>query len=419
MNHFEKKINPKAVDTILKELREIIKVNENGLLSYNSIAFKNYEWLLYSFSKFGDIQNVDLRKQLLKKALTSIIKLDKCNASDFQKELDNQVRHYKRQKESSYHILTTLSISKLPFRKIQIGESNILFYKRKYPAELAAERAKIFEYSRLEKEKNDFVKTEIIVKAKSDHEAYSKGIQDFEVLRGFLNLLLNHSLQINFGKQKAKPINRILKNEIETIHGPNIGMPQDNSFWYDEDPTTTSCVNIDESKYKKIKKELTWLIRRFNSCKPRHKNELRIALNIYVDAFDQKNKHNCFLKAWSALERLLNAYKKEHILPRSVALFDSESKPYQEIMITSLNEYRNEYVHQGKSGHDPYIACYMIHRIIFNFIIRLHLGYSGFFEDIIEANYFLDSYGTELHKLVKRRSILDKAIKRKSKNIKT
>ena len=168
-----------------------------------------------------------------------------------------------------------------------------------------------------------------------------------------------------------------------------------------------------------LKKSVKWLVSHLNKCGSNHKIALSEALVNYAGAFDESNKYICFLRSWTVLEILTNTDQNDLLIKRCIALHGSNATVFQRQKLEALRAYRNEYVHEGgiglDGGIDPMMACYSVQFFVYNLIIKFHLRYSGFFENIDEANSFLDSYSTDLKQLKSRKKILEKVIKRKAR----
>ena len=175
-------------------------------------------------------------------------------------------------------------------------------------------------------------------------------------------------------------------------------------------------LSIINNQKEKISKSFKWFLKRYNKCKPRHQYALGEALKKYVSAFDERNKYICFLKAWTVLEILTNTDQNDQLISRCTALFDDNNRLYEKQVLESLRLYRNELVHQGDEGHDPLFACFTLQSYIYHLIVRFNLYMSGSFQNIEEANLFLDSYIPNIKDMTRRKRILDIAIDAKLKN---
>lgn len=237
------------------------------------------------------------------------------------------------------------------------------------------------------------------IKSKDFKDAYEKAIEMLEVFRSFLCLIFNSQIEIRFEERSSKPINKILLAEILTLHNENGTCPDSNYFHFIQDYKETAVIDLKGKNNKNLKSNIHWFIKQYNKCKPKHQMTIQKALNLYVNAYDERNKYICFLRAWTVLEILTDTDQNETLIKRCNSLSDKESKPLNKQMLEGLRQYRNEYVHKGDNSLDPLIACFEIQQLIYNLIVRFNLRHAGFFKNIKEANSFLDNNIPDLNEL--------------------
>ncbi len=255
------------------------------------------------------------------------------------------------------------------------------------------------------------------MKSRDLMEAHEEAYQQLEVFRGFLCLLTNSQLAIPF-ERIHKPINKVRKGKYSSLHNEEGSCVNDSYYWFESNHVNKPALAFNDDENDYVLKSIKYLVGKFNKCCYKHKEVVTKAINIYVSAFDESNRHICFLKAWTSLETILNTDNNDLLIKRCLALYGAESKLLEKQNLESLRLYRNELVHEGDNGTDPLIANYMMQNFIYNMIVRFNLKYAGLFETINESVLFLDNYNPDLKELKMRKKIIDKAIKLKEENTK-
>lgn len=410
--------NNHNLKVLLEKLKEITKIGENNKISFYAFEFDTLEWMFLSIIDFGYSLSIESRKNILTKTFRAIAAENNYDSENFLNQLNTQIKLNNNREEKTYYLLTSLSVKNLPFRKINIGSCQISVHGKQFPKKFKKSRNKIFISHKLDKKNEYHTKISIEIKSKDFKDAYEQSFQYLEVFRSLLSLFLNSSFEISFGSRSQKPINKISHGEIITLHNADGTNANDKYYWCILDFKKVPVLSINDEKRKSLKKDIRWSISSLNKCKEKHQNTISKALKLYVNAFDEYNKYTCFLESWTVLETLLNTDQNDLLIKRAIAMYDSNAKAFEKQQLECLRQYRNEYVHKGGDGLNPLIACYQLQTLIFNIIINFNLVYSGFFNNIEEANLFLDNYNPSLKELATRKKVLDKAIKLKEKNTK-
>ncbi len=410
--------NKQNIDVLLSKIKDIAKVDENGRLVYHSFGYDDIQWILLSIIDFGNILNVESQKTILTKTIAEVIKNQRFDKLFFIKQLNTELKFYNNKKEQTYFLLITLSIGKLPFRKIKLGDSTITIHGKRFPKIFENERINLLKSNNFSDDIISYTKVSIQIKSKDYRDAYSKGFYYIEILRSFLCLQLNHGFEIRFGERSRKPINRILKGETFTLHFSDGKVVDKHFFYFALDYKDSKMLSLESEKLKSLKSSINWLTKAFNNCKPKHQLKIGQTLNCYVDAFDEYSYDISFLKIWTALEKITNTDQNDDLIRRCLALFTHDSKPFEKQKLEALRLFRNEFIHEGDKGIDSFHACFSVQDFLYNLIVKFNLAYSGFFENIEEANLYLDNYITDLNELKKRKKIIDKVLIRKQKNMK-
>ncbi|TLF44265.1 HEPN domain-containing protein [Maribacter aurantiacus] len=403
--------NRHNLDTILERLVKLVRV-EDGILVYND-AFDHHHlnWMLHSLIEFGESISDNSKTKILNKAISTILKEQNHEKEYFIEKINHYLGEHNNQKIKTYYLLAGLSISGLPFRKIKISDSTLRIHGKGFPKIFRKARIKSIIVNRFNTDHPNFLKISLSCDSKNFQDAYKLGIEIFEVFRAFICLLLNKSIQIRFGRNNTKAINEIFATELFTLHNEEGNCPDEKYYWFNSYPKEIAIFDP-ENGMENIKKPLKAYIRSFNKCKPKHQTTLKKALNIYVTAFDEENKHLCFIKAWTVLETLTNTDQNDLLIKRVSSIF--KNKEFVKQDLECLREFRNEFVHQGSHQSDPLVACFRVQKYI-RTLVNFNLNYAGFLNNINESALFLDNFTPDLRDLKNRKRILERAITLKSK----
>ena len=409
---YAKRINSKV---LLEKLRSITN-KEGNQIKFDAFAYEELQWIFISVIDFGSIYSAETRRSILGKAFRKIGLNEKYDEQNFFEILNKEIIEHNKKEEKQYYFLASLSIKKIPIRKTKIGSCVITVTGKNYPKKFVKHRKKIHEDHDLNAENSDYLKVVVSIKAKSFLDAYEEANKSFEVFRGMLCLVTSSNLELRFGSGATKPINKVRMGKYSSLHLENGENANINYLWFDSSYVEAKVFTLNEEEQETLKKSLKWFIKLFNQCKINHQVGIAKALNIYVGAYDESNKHICFLKAWTALETILNTDNNDLLIKRCLSMYHEDHKLYKKQILESLRGFRNELVHEGDNALDPSVSCYMVQNTIYDMIVRFNLRYAGFFENIDESVLFLDNYSPDLKELEKRKKILDRAIKLKEKN---
>ena len=219
-----------------------------------------------------------------------------------------------------------------------------------------------------------------------------------------------------YNGNNPKPINLVRAGEVFTLHDIKGECAHSNSCWTSDNYDITKIQALSDSRKAEIKKKLPSIFKKFSGLNEGVRHVLQKALNVYVTAFDETDKHLCFLKAWIVLEILLNSDRNDQLIQRVVSIYHEKDKVFVRQDLECLKEYRNEYVHSGNQYVDPLITCFRLQKYI-RAVVNYHLRISSQFENLNESINFLDTYKLQKDTLRKKKRILDMALKIKEKNI--
>ncbi|PSR54608.1 hypothetical protein AHMF7605_14375 [Adhaeribacter arboris] len=409
----ENKIN---IAILLEKLNEISTLNENNTVAFDAFEYEKLEWVFLALLEFQGVYSIEAKKNILQNTFRQLVLKKRFDKEIFYEILSNQIQKHNKQPEKHYYLLTSLSVKELPIRKLTVDNSQIIITGKNFPKKFRSHRNNI---RKTHNDNDNYIKIVVATKGRDFKDAYEKAYRSLEVFRALLCLILNSNLELRFGSHSANPINKVRQGEFSTLHLENGFCADSSNYWFESNYKVVKTLELNAEKRIKLKTNIKWLIKRYNLCIEKHKNTLSKALNIYVSAFDESNKYICFLGAWTALETILKADQNELLIKRCTAMYSEEHKQVQKQILEGLRIYRNEFVHEGNNGLDPFVACFFIQEFIYNLIIRFNFKFAGFFNTIDEATMFLDSYNFNLKELKIRKKNIDKAINLKEKNMKS
>ena len=380
----------KTVDLklLLDAIKLITTVNEDNL-SFETFRIYELKSILQSYINFPEnISNIS-RSSIVTNSINRIARVN-FNPNEFEFILNDELKKHFNITKQDYFLLVSISVNTLPFRKIKVNNSEIIIKGKSFPKLFNQNRIKLLEKKHLHEENEKFLK--VIVKTESHNftDAFKESLKNLDVLRSILNLNLNSNLEINFGTD-IKPINKIRYGKYLTMHFGNGKTVNEFSYWW-EPNFQNKIYNLEKEKYEILKKNTKWYLNRINKSNEKFKKNIIYTLNLYVNAFDEPNKQNCFLKVWTALETLLATHQNDLIIKRCVSIYKEEHRPMQRQIIGAIKNYRNEFVHEGIEASRENLStyCFKIQNIIEGILIHNHLRYYSSFDNIEQANTFLD-----------------------------
>jgi len=402
--------NRQNIGILLDRLEPITTVNSDGSLRFSSLEIENLEWLLLSIFEFGDSLSIHSKRRILHNTIKQLSLISDFSEDSFLHHLDLQIQAHNKSKTQSFILLTTLSIGNLPFRKIKIGEGIIRVHGKSFPSKFRKSRKEVLSNYPPKKDNTKYCSVSVEVLAKESMDAYEKAFLYLEVFRSLLCLVLNSKFEIRYTDTELKPINKVRQGKYTTLHNESGKSFNDKLHWYVPNYIEAEVLQLDSELRKAVNSVVRRHIVQFNKCNKGHQSTIGKALINYGGAFDERNKHIAFLRAWTVLETLTHTDQNDLLIKRCIALHSEDNKPYQKQSLESLRTFRNEYVHEGDNGLDPLFACFQVQLTIYNLIIRFNLKYSGFFNCIEESVLFLDNYCSDIKELEKRERILKRAI---------
>ncbi len=400
-------------EILLERLHKIKTIKDDGKVSFIAFDSVEIEWILLSHLKFECEISVISKQEIVNKTLKEVAVKNIKDSGGLIDILNEKLKQHNSKPEKYYFLLSSISVNKLPFRKIKINDCEITISGKEFPIIFRSHRDELYKRNYQKSEHNNFLKVIVKTKGRDFKDTFDKAQNSLDIFRAFLCLYLNPLFQVPLNSVSLNPINRVVNGEFASLHYES-GETVHKSLHLFRTNFQDKLYNLNQRDLDFIKKEVSWAINKYNSCKVKHRRSLGNVLKLYVNAFDEKDKYICFLKGWTALENLVDSDKNDEIINRCVSMYSSDMKSSQTLILEGLRIFRNELVHDGLNDLNPLVHCCQIQNFIYNLLIKFNLKYSGFFNNIIEANDFLDKNKTDLRDLEIEKKLLDKVIKTRS-----
>lgn len=385
-------------ETILKKLEEIKNKNSPDEIDFSieyTFALSALETMI-SFPKIEGINKSDLIFRVISK--TGELKKDTVLT-----ELNQLVSQVNAQKESVFHILTSLSLSNFPTKRITVVDCEIELMDKDYPEKYINARKIVLEKKNLNEAPSGYTKIIIFVKEKSAERAVTKALRCLDLQRAAWCLLANRSYFEFFGNE-WEPINKIRLGEIHSVHHDN-GELAIEELWFEPNFVKASSINVLQ-ELNKFEENNEWLLTQLDKSK--YPEELKNALLRYVRALDEKDQNSAVIKLWAAIESLTAPLGANGELITKRCSFIFRDFNFHKQVLEHLREYRNRYVHAGDQREEAKNICLQL-QFYFRELILFHLRKTEIFSNLEEANEFLD-LPPKKHDLIRKKELIESAL---------
>lgn len=378
-------------------IEEIKKLYHKENKSFEAFKYNEIKYLLISYLETSKDISLYSRELIIDSVLSKISQ-EEITQENFISSFKEVRNSYNKQKEETYTVLSSLSIDYLPFRKVRINKSEITIIGKKFPKEYSSSRDTLYRFHHKEPEKDNFLKVIVKVKGKHIMDAFEQAHYDLNIFRGILCMTLNSSTEIPFGVNNTRALNKVKYGFFHSLHYEKTGETvNDKTCWTDKNyPKKITIFNKEKKElYQSSIKD--W-IDKFNKCKPSHKTTLSNVFNLYVEAFDELDKHDCFLKSWIALECLLGTNDNNLIIKRCLSIYKKKLRPYQKEILKSLRVRRNLMVHENETKVNAIVNCYHVQRYLTDLLRYNNFKYYDLIDNNEEALRLLDLRMIDLKK---------------------
>ncbi|MDD9178036.1 MULTISPECIES: hypothetical protein [Aliivibrio] len=396
-----KNLKPKVIFEKIDNLKTVV----DGKVTFTGFEHRGAKVALETMIDFPSICN-DLDKELiLTKAFWEAAKSTPIEQNNFIDLINKNIKEALEKRDETYFLLTSLSVEEIGIRSLELNNCVIRFYKSSFPRKFKG-RKELIESKKKCKESESIGYTKVVVelKAKSEYMAAKKALRALDLLRSMFNLFSNSKSE--FLGNEWQPINKIRSGEFHTIHN-EIGEIFPDVFWFD--PSYSSAMPYYCDQISITVKNVKFIINHLNKLNKQYKSIIIDGLLRYVRAFDEKDQNVAVMRAWSALESIAapNESNCDSVTRRCAFLFHEHE--YHKQILEHLREYRNRNVHSGEESNKAKDHGFQI-QFYFKELVLFHMRNVGYFNDIFEANKFLD-LSTDEVTLTYNKKIVERALK--------
>lgn len=380
---------------LLDQLRSITTINEEGLVSYTAFEKHELDSVLLTMLQFDEEFSYSTTRKIYQEAHACFAKGDVFTKEEFLKQLNAAVVRHGKKKESTYIMITSISLAKgFPVRAVSTTRSVIKSCPKGLQRKFSS-RLKHKWTNELPPLPVGYCPVTVTLKAKDKMDAFDAAIYELDYVRGVFSLFVNPLSEFNLWAPKKGSLNRIVLGGLHSLHHEDGSVVDEKLFWYERNYRVVKPTVIKSSEdvarlSKVIFKKVGF-----------HKSHsaIKAAIVRYVRAFDEHDKNVVILKLWAALESIVSPSENnaDSIVRRCSFMFDD--RPYHTQVLEHLREYRNRNVHTGQEVENLDYHCFQL-QMFFKEAVLFYVSNYKVFPTLAAANKFLDlpsDHGELLH----------------------
>lgn len=307
-------------------------------------------------------------------------------------EINKLTKRYLDKKPEDYTLVASVSINnqaKLPSLKVN---GVTLQFKSSIPKTFAKELEKFSEELWLKnttfaKTPKDYKYIFAKVSARSQQEAVEQAYHAINLVRGIWNLYFNmrHPKRHSYSSSK-QPVNKIRLGPVHTLHNCKGNVIED-KFWYEKTYRATSPFENFDKELVNIQKFYKLITAKLKRSK--YQQELENAIVRYVQALDETNFDNSFLKLWSILEHLTDTTEAPNETTAKRTAFVFKENEYISQILRVMKTHRNRMIHASVAPINTEPHVYILKNCVEE-LLHYHLNPPQKFESLKKAASFLD-----------------------------
>lgn len=378
---------------IANALENIKRRNQpDGKVSIDDVAtFTDLKTLIASAVKVAENLPEPVRRKTIYDAVSEAIHERNITAQVLLDKIDKCVDNYYKKTEAKYDLVTSVSVS--PHRRLR--NATVAGCLIRFPARVDKQhlqsRLKLLEdakHSVCGELPRGYTNVKVRVLARSELEAWERGVDALDQLRATWNLALNRGSNLRISSGKRKPVNRFVLGPIHTLHTTSGELATENWWYQTEYQGPVPAYDPGDNKANSMFKFADFARRDLK--KSLYREPLVFCLLRYVRALDTPDWEDSYLRLWGALEQLTNTGLQDNYkVTIRRASFIWKDRKYAQQILTHLRDYRNKAVHAGTENQDIETYIYQLKRIV-EALIEFHLRNRFKFETIAEAAEFMD-----------------------------
>ncbi|HII4560417.1 TPA: hypothetical protein ACY4VY_001604 [Legionella pneumophila] len=407
------KSNKKPPEKVLQSFFDMAKIEENESVVFYSNTFelipKHYikDCLEFSPDKLDEYD----KDELIIKTIIHCF-LEKClKPSDFINQINQEVRKIYRKYEEK-HVLTSISILKLPFKEIKIFESTVKFYKR-IPQKFVSRIETLKQLGSDGSEGKNYYKC--LISTKTHSNELTVHLNNLNIFRALISFNNNYSSQYFMGGGIRKtPINRVCLGLYHTLHKSD-GKILGHSVGYE-----LKFIELPTIEIKQSKRSFSKILSKIESSP--YSEKLKTSLLLYVKALDDYDADIALVLLWNALDTLTNedTGNYDNVIDRTKIVLGNNFHHHE--AITAIKNVRNNYVHKMIHNKNARTYCYELQNY-FKHIFFFHLYHLSHLNSMTDALTTIDYIGklsnNYIHhnNMIKTAKLLHKKIKSDEESI--
>lgn len=397
------------VALLLAEL-ESIKTVSNGKASFKGWGFRTVRVFISRLVIFNrNIPEID-KNNLVQSALFAAASAGKLSNKTFITALNQKENEYFELPNNQFRLVTQVGLDpRLCPKRLKSLNSIISFNIDKNSALYRKHSKSVAHVSRLQVPclPSRYTPLSVSCVARTANGAFEEAATALDFWRGCYNLGINRGKSWRICFDRRAPVNAVLLHPVATIHHPN-GRLADSSWYFD------AAYQVEFRSLSRLqdrnKGQRHFIILREKLRGHPYAEPIIRSITRYGRALDGINWESAYVQLWSICEELTLAtgHHSENIIKSIKSNYQNEK--YVDIVLQVLKEFRNRAVHLGEETQDIetllfQLKCFVEDLICFHAFNRFN------FESLEQAVESL-ALGTDLKTLVRKRSLIDKAISR-------
>ncbi len=376
------------LDILLREIPQRYKDNQGHPVTY-TFFYRVHSEVLYNMLDFSSDIIEDDAKEIVNKALRSLLKRNNLSTKRFLEEVNRFEREYLALPIRRYVFATEISIAcdALP-ATIRLDGAYIVFEKD-FPDHIKLAREKVLENLKgalhSEQLPRNYAKVRVHVSAASVHAAERKAYDMLSFVSGGWNwIFFQDSLRKTYGV--PKPVNNIVLGPVHTLHIQPSGKSATNMYWYE--PRYLRPVKpFKHDKVESYRNSLKYIQSRLKQHN--YANSMRKVFIAYFEALNETLWSTSYHKLWNILEWLTTPERVNHqkTIERVAFLFKNRDYHYQ--ILQFLRDMRNSLVHRDPTDNVQEETLFQL-KVYVDALIKFHFEHGKQFLSLEDAVSFLD-----------------------------
>jgi hypothetical protein len=362
---------------------EVGKQPQNGRLAYDGSAFDVASGALFTAIGFADEVSDSGRQRIIREALFSLKPESAITRKSLMAALARHEAKYLALPMDRFALLTTIAVKfgrhLRPINKdrvkLRFADTIPRGFDRK-PFEEIHSWPKVADVE-------DYSWAVILIDARSNYEAFERGLRELDYWRGMWNFALTRNT-ISRDSSSPLPLADIGLGPVHTVHHAR-GAAVGGTFWYQPAFYPQPAVDV-KRDWNHVSAEVR-RIRRLHQ-RSSYPEMLREVFIRYARALDGVDFDSTFLKLWSLFEMLTVTTNARYDQSVERALFVFEEQELNRTVLEHLRDYRNATVHDALSTDLAHDFSWQLKQYV-DALIKFHLFWSNRFTSVMEAGSFL------------------------------